>query len=248
MPTSCWRPNDEARPALRRGAGGCGGRASAAHRRDGEEGLLPLNLPDAGLIETLAPPERLALAYAPAALRGRWLALLALDARMGGVVRGAREPVLAQLKLAWWRDRLGDDPARWPKGEPLLALLRDIADCTPLAALVDGWEALLAAPPLGEGGLQGLAEARATAVSGLFGVDAGSDLTRGWGLAALVGLPLDPADRASLDALLAAQKWRPYRLPRALRPLLVLHHFAARAARGQGGGLAGAIRLGLLGR
>jgi phytoene synthase len=50
--------------------------------------------------------------------------LSCLDVRLAGVVRGAREPMLGQLKLAWWRDRLGGDPESWPKGEPLLASLK----------------------------------------------------------------------------------------------------------------------------
>ena len=42
------------------------------------------------LIENLPPVARLALAYAPAPLRPRWLTLLALDARLGQVVQQAR--------------------------------------------------------------------------------------------------------------------------------------------------------------
>ena len=55
------------------------------------------------LLDTLAPMHRLALAYAPAEARPAWAGLLALDARLAGVVRAAREPVLGQLRLAWWR-------------------------------------------------------------------------------------------------------------------------------------------------
>jgi len=200
------------------------------------------------LVDSLPPPARLALAYAPRADRISWLALLALDNRLAGVVRSAREPVLGQLKLAWWRERLGEGPGRWPKGEPLLALLRDCADLAPLSALVDGWEALLAGAPLGEEGLLALPTARSAAVQGLFGMAEAARLAQGWGLGALTDWPFEETDRAQLAGLLAAHDWTPRRLPRRLRPLLVLHHFAARAARGQGGGLAGAIRLGLVGR
>jgi phytoene synthase len=181
-------------------------------------------------------------------VRGHWLALLALDARLSGVVRSAREPVLGQLKLAWWRERLGEDPARWPRGEPLLAALRELGEVVALAALVDGWEALLAAPPLGEAGLLAVGTARGEALRGAFGSEAGADLALGWGLGTMADFPLDPDDRAQLGRHIAARNWRHRSLPGALRPLLVLHHFAARAARGQGGGLAGAIRLGLIGR
>ena len=159
-------------------------------------------------------------------------------------MRGAREPVLGQLKLAWWRERLGEDSGRWPKGEPLLALLRELPDPGRLVALVDGWEGLLA----GDGaGFAGLADGRAAAVAALFGGEAGA-MARGWALGTLAGLELAGEQRAELDRLIATHSWHRQRLPRALRPLAVLHHFARRAAHGQGGGLAGAIRLGLIGR
>ena len=93
---------------------------------------------------TLDPAVRLAVAYAPARLRPLHLAAFALDARLRAVVSGAREPVLAQLKLAWWRDRLNQAPAARPRGEPLLAALAVWpGDAAPLLALVDGWEAML---------------------------------------------------------------------------------------------------------
>ncbi|HEY6868328.1 MAG TPA: squalene/phytoene synthase family protein, partial [Novosphingobium sp.] len=97
----------------------------------------------------MPPLARLALAYAPARLRADWLAVLALDARLAKVVRQAREPMLAQIRLAWWRERLAADPAGWPRGEPVLAALAAWGEAAPrLVPLVDGWEALLGDPPL----------------------------------------------------------------------------------------------------
>ncbi|MBS0255070.1 MAG: hypothetical protein JSS36_07660 [Proteobacteria bacterium] len=176
------------------------------------------------------------MAYAPAATRGHWLGLLALDARLAGVVRGAREPILGQLRLAWWRERLGEDPARWPTGEPLLAQLRALPAAT-MAPLVDGWEALL----LGED-LEAWLAARPAALAALHAGPEVARLARGWALGELAGGP-EP-----IPALIAEHNWRAVRLPRTLRPLLVLHHFARRAAHGQGGGLLGAMRLGLIGQ
>ena len=55
--------------------------------------------------------------------------------------------MLGQLRLAWWRDRLNDDPAKWPKGEPLLGRLGSWGERSrALVPLVDGWEALLGEP------------------------------------------------------------------------------------------------------
>ena len=92
------------------------------------------------LAEQLPPPQRLALSYAPPSARCPTLALLALDTRLAGLLRRRGEPVLAQVRLAWWRDILAAEPGGWPEGEPVLALLRSWREPAPLVALVDGWE------------------------------------------------------------------------------------------------------------
>ena len=203
---------------------------------------------------------RLALAYAPARSRALWLGLFALDARLGAVVQAAHEPLLAQIKLAWWRDELAKPVAARALGEPLLALLGEWGDqAAALSALVDGWEILLSGEPLGPGELRQIAEARASACLGLA---ARLDLTatepevsraaRGWALAELGAALTDPDQHAAAIGLIAQQNWRRPKLPRELRPLLVLHGLAARQ-RGTAPLLLGpaaalrAVRLGLLG-
>jgi len=194
----------------------------------------------------LTPPQRLALAYAPAAVRADWETLLLLDARLASVVRGAREPVLAQIRLAWWRERLGEDPGGWPRGEPLLARLAGWgAAVAGLIALVDGWEVLL-----GEQGLdvQGFAAGRAGGVAALarhLGVamsGAAENAARGWALADLSAHLGDAGERAV--ALAALAEVGGGRVVRALRPVVVL-----RVASGGGGlrTLAAAMRVGILG-
>jgi phytoene synthase len=92
-------------------------------------------------LETLPPPWRLALAYAPREASAVWLSFLALDVRLAGVVRAAREPMLGQMKLAWWRDRLNADPRYGPRASPCWraeGLGRRSQGPVPL---VDGWEA-----------------------------------------------------------------------------------------------------------
>lgn len=95
-------------------------------------------------------PERaLALGYAPAARRDSLRTLFALDATLARLARHTREPVAAQLRLAWWRDALGGLEAGAPGGQPLLAALRaDVVPCgvtgADLTRVVDGWEALVA--------------------------------------------------------------------------------------------------------
>ena len=100
--------------------------------------------------DILAPAHRVALAYAPVHLRSAWTALLALDVRMAGIVRSVREPMLAQIRLAWWRDTLARPAGEWPDGEPLL---RELAAHLPgeaqqLAELPSAWEHLLADGPI----------------------------------------------------------------------------------------------------
>jgi 15-cis-phytoene synthase len=97
------------------------------------------------LLNQLPAPLRLALAYAPRAVRPAAMALFALDQRLERQVRQTSEPILGQVRLAWWRERLAELP-QCPAGEPLLAAcaaaqLRGSA----LTALVDGWEAILLA-------------------------------------------------------------------------------------------------------
>jgi 15-cis-phytoene synthase len=216
-----------------------------------------------GLIDMLPPAHRLALAYAPVASRPAWAALLALDARLADTVRHAREPVIGQLRLAWWRDRLGEKREAWPQGEPLLAALRVWDDGHgALVPLVDGWEELLGEAPLPAQALLAMAEGRAlgfAAVAARVGAGDHAGETRrlalGWALADLAAHLGHFEERASALALATAHDWRGARLPRALRPLVVLHGLAAHAVRQDGkpakhGGLTllAAMRLGIIGR
>lgn len=183
----------------------------------------------------LPPPWRLALVYAPRHARNQWRALLQLDRRLGLVVGQAREPLFAQIRLAWWRERLGEAPETWPGGEPTLAALTCWrARTRDLVALVDGWEAMLADPPRPDL----LAEARGAALAAL---------------ADLLGVPqaAAAAKRAAIEWSLAETgEWsekEPISLPNALRPLMILqihHQYRSR-------GLIGFFKIlsiGLLGR
>lgn len=94
----------------------------------------------------LPPPSNLAVAYTPLVFRPAFALLLQLDARFADIVRKAREPMIAQIKLAWWRDAFADEPALRPKGEPLLQALGACDDKISSAALeklVSAWELLL---------------------------------------------------------------------------------------------------------
>lgn len=96
------------------------------------------------LVDELPLAQRLALSYAPIGVRAVTLGLLALDARLAAILRARREPIAAQLRFAWWRERLEEPGASWPHGEPVLDALRAWGDASGLAVLPAGWEALLA--------------------------------------------------------------------------------------------------------
>jgi phytoene synthase len=211
------------------------------------------------MLETLPLPQRLALAYASARSRPATLSVLALDARLAAVLRGRREPIAAQLRLAWWRDRLASPPAEWPGGEPLLEALRQWREPAALGPLVDGWEALLA-EELSPAVIAEFAEGRGQAFAALareLGVgspEAAAQAARTWAMADLASNMADGEERKLVVA--RGRDLPPVsRLPASLRPLAVLAGLGA-AALAAGGRplLAGprsalrALRIGFTGR
>lgn len=191
--------------------------------------------PASGDIE-LTPPERLAVLYAPRRLQALWEGFLLLDRRLADAARAGRDPLMIQLRLAWWRDRFEQPASAWPLGEPLLALLRAWdPERAALRGLVDGWEALI----VGEDGGVEIGKARVEAVlalARLSGVRPDETVRR----AAAQWLGLEPAEA------------RTPILPGSLRPLVVLRGMALRKAAGRSGGPVGdflaILRLGLFGR
>lgn len=212
------------------------------------------------LLAELPSAARLALAYAPAAARGRVQDLLLLDSRLAGIVRRTREPLLGQIQLAWWREQLQRDPADRPRGQPLLAALSAWRDggCG-LAGLVDGWEGLLGIEALEPDSIVGLVEARGAAWAALSEELTGSAVAAAahagweWAMADLAAGLGEGPDRQTALALAQQQIWQPVSLPRGLRSLAILHGLARRS---QGRrplldgpvALAAAVRIGIMGR
>jgi 15-cis-phytoene synthase len=207
------------------------------------------------LIAGLPPLSRLALAYAPSAARPVWLGVLALDARLAGVVRDAREPLIGQIRLAWWRERLAEEAKSWPVGEPLLALLRGWEGTHgPLGEMVDGWEIMLGEPPLEKESLLAAAEGRAAGLAAAavrLGFperrEAVRYMGRRWALADFLANLSDPRERSEVETLLAETGAATPELPKALRPVTVLTGVGAN----RGAPLVRllrAVRLGIFGR
>lgn len=216
---------------------------------------------DEALVATLPAVARLALVYAPAKAREPTLALFALDARLATLIRRSSEPMLAQLRLAWWRESIGHDPQQWPLGEPILSTLRSwgsrAATVTPL---VEAWEALTAPSPLGTDALQAFAQGRGAAAAALAITlgrpdesEAAHRLGRIWALEDLA-MRLGRDDERSAARLMAADLVGLPKVSRPLRPLRVLAGLTRR--RRQTGSEEGAaspaavlqaLKLGLLG-
>ncbi|MFC0203933.1 hypothetical protein [Novosphingobium soli] len=215
------------------------------------------------LVQSLPTVSRLALAYAPRAARRQTLALLALDARLAHLLRHSREPMMAQLRLAWWRESLGQSSEQWPSGEPLLALLRTWGGGHGgLVALVDGWERMTGPAPLASDALEAMAQGRADAFIALAQAlgrggesEAVRTLARSWALNDLAMRLGHESERETARRMsLEARGGPSVRVSRPLRTLPVLHALAGR--RLDKGGETGAtspaalfmaMRVGLLG-
>ncbi len=177
---------------------------------------------------TIGADRLLALSYVAAARRPALSALWRLDAGLADLAVGAREPMLARIKLAWWRDALTALDVAPPPGEPLLrevarTLLPMGVSGADLARLEEGWVALLADD------VTGYAAARGATLFDLSARVLGGDAPAGSGATwALVDLARRLPERAS-DALTAVPKgagrcsW-----PTKLRPLGMLAALAAR--------------------
>lgn len=210
-------------------------------------------------LDDLPPPQRLALAYASARSRPATLALLALDARLAAILRGRREPIATQLRLAWWRDTLARPAADWPHGEPVLDALRGWRDPSGLASLPGGWEALLA-EELSPAAIAEFVDARGQAFACLaaeLGASSPEDAAaaaRIWALADLAA-NMSEGPESALVVGYGRTLPPPPHLPASLRPLAVLAALGAAALqRGGGALLAGpgrmllSLRIGMTGR
>lgn len=108
---------------------------------------IPVAIGD--MILAVDPERWLAVCYAPKRSRAALAALFALDVNLGGVVASTSEPMIGALRLAWWREALEKLPQSPAPAEPVLqAIANEITGKNPsmaaeLAAMVDGWLALI---------------------------------------------------------------------------------------------------------
>lgn len=181
------------------------------------------------LVADMPVLSRLALAYAPRQAKPATTALLALDQQLASIARTTTEPMLGQLRYAWWRDLLTATGPTPGQGNAVATALQSWGEHRhSLAALVDGWEALIVAEDPTAGALQ-LIEARANAAASLAlvvghpaAMVAAGDAGRRWASADLAQNLSDGPARDAALAQLAASQSRPASLPRSLRSFAIL--------------------------
>ena len=103
-------------------------------------------------IDALPEWAGLAIARAGPSLQPALSALLQFDRQLGRVILGATEPMLAQIRIAWWREELARSSEQAGRPRPVDPLLNSLLDTTlggsaELVTFIDGWETLLEAQP-----------------------------------------------------------------------------------------------------
>lgn len=186
--------------------------------------------------ETLPPEAELALAWSGPKVRGPLSIALQLDRRLARIVMRTSEPMLGQMRLAWWRDALARPVAERPQGDVVLDAIgvhwagREGA----LAAMVDGWEELVTAEQLGQEEAAAFGSARGAFFAALMpdiALERAATAGFRWAVADAAAAVSDPAERAALIAAGLARADSGGRLPRDLRGLAVLEVLALRGLR-----------------
>jgi phytoene synthase len=181
----------------------------------------------------------LALGYVNARVRPALEALWSLDAALAAVLSSGRDPLLSQIKLAWWRDALEALDGGPPPAEPALeAVARHVlprgVTGTELAAMERGWTLLLTPDPLTPEELATYASSRGgllfTLSARLLG-GSGDSVATGGEAWALIDLARHSGSEVDAEAALAAARSKSRgHLPTRLRPLGMLAALAHRDA------------------
>lgn len=189
-------------------------------------------------LDPLPPEAELALAWSGPKVRGPLSMALQLDRRLARIVGRTQEPMLGQMRLAWWRDALGKPVAQRPRGDAVLdGLGREWEDREAfLAKMVDGWEVLVTAQSLGRTEAEDFATGRGAFFAGLPASPVSEALAarlvaagRCWALADAAARVSDLAERALLVEAGQAVAMPEGRIARGLGGLAVLEALAVRA-------------------
>lgn len=213
--------------------------------------------------QTFGPELEVALAYATGRDRPLLASFLGFDHALARALAVASEPIVGQLRLAWWRDALIAEPAVRSQGNPQLTELsahfgRHLGH---LVSMVDGWEALLLAEPLDVVAIEAFATGRAEGwqvIANALGCEddgtAVYQAGRLWALADLASKLDDPGERDLVLGYANDLGTGLARFSRRLRPLAVLAVLSQRSIKERGTALMSgrrsaltALRVGLFG-
>jgi 15-cis-phytoene synthase len=184
----------------------------------------------------LSPDQAFALLHVPGSKRAAVAALWLLDTILGRVVASTSQPLVGQMRLTWWHDTLSALTAHTHYAQPELdSLAANVIGkggiaAHDLAALVEGWEALLEPMPLENTALSDHAALRGAWVfelsARLLGTSFDNAAGGGWALADF-GFRCSDPQTVSRALDMARQKFGQARLHRLPRPLRILARLAA---------------------
>ena len=194
--------------------------------------------------EILPPEVQIALAHTRPDMRDALRIFFELDARLARIIAATTEPILGQMRLAWWRDMMRQPAAERPSGDAVLDGIgqhwagKEVA----LIALVDGWEHMLAPAPMGEDDAVGFAKGRAIGIMAAHEAraanDAGGDALNAaawaWAFADMAAKVSLDEERELMIQLGLSKEAQRTRLPRSARGMAVLGALGARALDGGG--------------
>ncbi len=169
--------------------------------------------------------QRIALAYAPRSCRDALAALWDYDATLGRVVATTTEPMIGQMRLTWWHERMIGLNAGEIVAEPVITALHDVVrdhDVTGamLSGLIEGWEALLEPMPFASTILRDYATKRGDRLfelsATILGVDVSTGLGAGW---ALIDFPRYCTDPTTIEQALKLFESVDIKGPKPLRIL-----------------------------
>jgi 15-cis-phytoene synthase len=156
------------------------------------------------------PDRTVALNYVPLRKRAAVEALWQLDAALGQLVRTTRDPMVGQLRMTWWHERLSALDVGERLAEPVLeglarhVLHHDVSGAA-MAGIIDGWEVLLDPPPIGDDALAHFARERGGRLFALTAMIAGGTAAQGAGARwALVDLACHASPALAVQAREAA--------------------------------------------
>ena len=207
--------------------------------------------------QELGDAERIAMRYTSREFRAQLSTVFALDRRLGQLVAQTSEPMLGQMRLAWWRDVLAQPSDARPSGDNVLDAIGRYWDGEEngLVQLVDGWEHMLSEPPLASQAAQAFIAGRIEAVAAISDTKDVRLVARRWACADATAHTAQEDERQTFIKLGLEDADQKIALPKSLRGLSVLNALSLRALRANGiplmhgrGAAATILRASIIGR